>query len=109
MEQCQKLRAALNPAVNGGGELSYTEAARIWFRLIGLKDTIDLDLTKKLEVKTFLNRLLGLPVSIQCCLFDYFVAIHDKVIDMAKKSGEFDGGITQMNASKVYAVTQLTH
>ncbi len=48
---------------------------------------------KKVDVKKFLNRILGIPSLIQTSLFDSMADIMDQLIHAAKKLKEYDQGI----------------
>ncbi len=41
----------------------------------------------------FLNRILGLPVQLQNMLFSYFSDTLSNIIQQARRSGRWDGGI----------------
>ena len=45
------------------------------------------------NISKFLNRLLGLEVSLQNALFQYFTSTLDAVIQQAKRNGRYDEGI----------------
>ena len=47
----------------------------------------------------FLNRLLGLPVDLQNSVFSYFADTLHAIIAIAKRRGEYDGGIMDFGAS----------
>ena len=55
---------------------------------------------KGCTVKTFLNRILGCEVKIQNKLFDYFVAVLNSEIDLAKKENRYDEGINEIDLTK---------
>lgn len=56
-------------------------------------NTYSQDSDNKLKVEKFLNRILGMKVDLQNCLFDYFTEIMEAYINHAKRSGKFDQGI----------------
>lgn len=58
--------------------------------------TLDKDYT---QINRFLNRLLGMKVEVQNCLFDYFIEIMDTYIRFAKRSGEYDQGIMVLSSN----------
>ena len=45
------------------------------------------------NISKFLNRLLGLEVSLQNALFQYFTNTLEAVIQQAKRNGRYDEGI----------------
>ena len=55
----------------------------------------------KLEVKRFLNRLLGLPLREQGALFDLFAATLQGVIEAARRDGKYDEGIADLSGATV--------
>ena len=55
----------------------------------------------KLEVKRFLNRLLGLPLKEQSLLFELFTQLLDSVITSARKDGRYDEGIADLSGASV--------
>lgn len=48
------------------------------------------------NMKTFLNRILGIPVDLQNYLFSYFLETLDDCVDQAKRLGQYDLGIMGM-------------
>eukprot|EP00897_Mesotaenium_endlicherianum_P004024 jgi/Mesen1/364/ME000001S02675 len=54
-----------------------------------------------LRVDRFLNRLLGLALSDQKLLFDYFSAFFDWAVTQAKSEGTYDRGIVSLKASSI--------
>ena len=55
----------------------------------------------KLEVKRFLNRLLGLPLTEQTLLFDLFASTLQSVIEAARRDGKYDEGIADLSGASV--------
>ena len=55
----------------------------------------------KMEVRRFLNRLLGLPLREQNDLFDLFCATLSGVISAARKDGKYDEGIADLSGASV--------
>ncbi|KOO26177.1 hypothetical protein Ctob_004022 [Chrysochromulina tobinii] len=55
----------------------------------------------KMEVRRFLNRLLGLPLREQNELFDLFCATLSGVISAARKDGKYDEGIADLSGASV--------
>ena len=47
----------------------------------------------------FLNRILGLPVKLQNQLFSYFSDTLEAVVQKAKRTGHWDGGILDFGSS----------
>ena len=56
------------------------------------------------DVKRFLNRLLGLPLRRQNCLFRYFTRILDVLTANAKADGSYDAGVSDVSASSIRSV-----
>ena len=54
-----------------------------------------------MEVRRFLNRLLGLPLREQNELFDLFCATLSGVISAARKDGKYDEGIADLSGASV--------
>lgn len=54
---------------------------------------LDIDSVKKVDVKIFLNRILGIPSLIQSSLFDSMADIMDQLIHTAKRTRTYDQGI----------------
>jgi C-terminal domain on Strawberry notch homologue len=74
---------------------TFQDAAMGWLHSVGI-------VSKKFNqtaVKTFLNRILGLPTKNQQLLFDLFIANIDSTIAQAKKDDKFDVGIRQLPAA----------
>ena len=75
--------------------------------------TLDKD---ALDVLKFLNRILGMPVDLQNCLFQYFTDTLAAIVSQAKKSGRYDlsvlnlgSGLDEVKRKKVLSfVTRLT-
>ncbi|MGN0843851.1 MAG: strawberry notch-like NTP hydrolase domain-containing protein, partial [Kiritimatiellia bacterium] len=61
-------------------------------------NTLDLG---KLDVPTFLNRILNLRVDDQNRLFDDFMEIMRENIDLAKENGTFDPGLEKLQGHKI--------
>jgi len=53
--------------------------------------------SKKRKVRLFLNRLLGLRVSDQNVLFNFFTEHVNAIVENKKSEGTYDGGITVLN------------
>ncbi|VDO93835.1 unnamed protein product [Soboliphyme baturini] len=53
-------------------------------------------LEKDLNTFKFLNRILGLPVKTQNCLFQYFSDTLKEIIEQAKRDGRYDLGILDL-------------
>lgn len=60
---------------------------------------LDSDGRKKPDVRVFLNRLAGLPVTRQNYVFSLFLSTLDDVITSAKSSGEFEGTAEDITAT----------
>lgn len=56
---------------------------------------------EKMEVRRFLNRLLGLPLTQQNALFDLFCTTLEAVISAARKDGKYDEGIADLAGASV--------
>jgi hypothetical protein len=52
-------------------------------------------------VRRFLNRLLGLPIHRQNLLFNYFCAVLQADIRLAKAEGRYCEGLSDLPASKI--------
>ena len=61
---------------------------------------------EKLEVRRFLNRLLGLPLAEQSTLFDAFSTALAAGIAAAKREGKYDEGISDVSGSSVSLVEE---
>ena len=70
-------------------------------KYVGIGLTIDS--VQKIEVKMFLNRILGIPSLIQSSLFDSMTNIMDQLIYTAKKTRTYDQGIVVYKNSFVDA------
>ena len=68
------------------------------FALLGLADAKE---REKLEVRKFLNRLLGLPLREQGLLFEQFTTGLDNVVSAAKRDGKYDEGMADISGSSV--------
>jgi len=55
-------------------------------------------------VKTFLNRLLGLPVGFQNKIFTHFAAEVEEKIKLAKKNNEYDDAVVDIRGANVQLV-----
>ena len=85
-------------------ELNLLHAAKLWLNLVGLsvdelKDTPD----NKTEgvVARFLNRILGLEISRQQWLFDYFARYLELTIKAALRDGTYQQGIHSVAGRKI--------
>ena len=84
--------------------------ARFWLEMVGIhverKDTWTGGFGKARKggasVDRFLNRLLGLTVSQQSLLFDYFSALQAKLIADAKAAGTYENGVLEVRGRKVW-------
>ncbi|KAL1131058.1 hypothetical protein AAG570_012295 [Ranatra chinensis] len=65
--------------------------------------------TERRSLSRFLNRILGMPVNLQNCLFEYFTDTMDAIVAGAKKGGNFDPGILDVgsNARRLSVTTYL--
>ena len=59
--------------------------------------TLDKD---ALDVLKFLNRILGMPVDLQNCLFQYFTDTLAAIVSQAKKSGRYDFGALNLRSGQ---------
>ncbi|CDW58965.1 sno, strawberry notch 1 [Trichuris trichiura] len=68
-------------------------------------------LEKDINMTKFLNRILGLPVSAQNALFQYFADTLKEVVDQAKRDGRYDLGILDLGLphEKVKKVKTTTY
>ncbi|GMH33357.1 hypothetical protein BSKO_01191 [Bryopsis sp. KO-2023] len=53
------------------------------------------------DVRRFLNRLLGLPISTQTILFNYFAGSLEAEITMAKAEGRYSEGVSDLPGRKI--------
>jgi hypothetical protein len=60
------------------------------------------------NVKTFLNRILGMPVNIQNSLFEYFDSTLEFEIKLAKMEKRYDDGINVLDLSKRDIINETT-
>ena len=88
----ENVRAALDIKLShlqvGWGQ--YLEAADDALAAVGVGGA------KRPTVKTFLNRLLGLPVGMQNKLFSHFTALHEAAIKAAKDNNDYDDGVVDV-------------
>ncbi|KAL3911209.1 MAG: hypothetical protein SGPRY_008783 [Prymnesium sp.] len=91
------LKALLARAYEGvdGGE---AEAVCAALDQLGAADARE---REKMEVRTFLNRMIGLPVDGQKVLFEAFSERLGSVVWAARKDGRYDEGITDVSGSSV--------
>lgn len=68
---------------------------------------IEADNRKKADVRVFLNRLAGLPVTRQSFTFSLFMSTLDDVIKDAKATGEFEGTAEDINAEEIKITQEL--
>jgi len=90
-----------SPLLPGLGAADSTEATDQLaeaFALLGLADAKE---REKLEVRKFLNRLLGLPLREQGLLFEHFTTGLDNVVSAAKRDGKYDEGMADISGSSV--------
>eukprot|EP00629_Pelagomonadales_sp_RCC1024_P016933 CAMPEP_0119262942 /NCGR_PEP_ID=MMETSP1329-20130426/2499_1 /TAXON_ID=114041 /ORGANISM="Genus nov. species nov., Strain RCC1024" /LENGTH=1313 /DNA_ID=CAMNT_0007262627 /DNA_START=179 /DNA_END=4117 /DNA_ORIENTATION=+ len=73
-------------------EIHLLHAAKLWLSLVGIDVHEDQDKGKGCVAK-FLNRILGLEVSRQQYLFDYFARYLEKTIKAAVRDGTYATGI----------------
>jgi len=57
------------------------------------------------SISKFLNRLLGLPVHAQNCIFQYFSDIVTELTNQARIDGTYDLGIVDIGVGKQHLVT----
>ena len=67
--------------------LNYSQVQFLAEAKIALQGVDLMKADKKLEVKTFLNRLLGCPVEIQNSIFEYFGSAMENEKILAKREG----------------------
>ena len=72
----------------------------------GVTDGRDMD---KVTVKTFLNRLLGLPIRTQNLLFSHFAAELDEQIKKAKEEDKFDEGVVDLHGESLSVAAGYPH
>lgn len=58
------------------------------------------------KVETFLNRVLGLPITKQNAMFNHYVDIFNMVVTEAKESGMFDDGVVDLHGEDVKFVSE---
>lgn len=77
--------------------------APLWLSLVGIAvaDYENAGSGKKAVVPKFLNRILGLEVSRQQKLFDYFARTLEKMIRAAKRDGKYAQGIQTVDGRSV--------
>ncbi|GMI17748.1 hypothetical protein TrLO_g14850 [Triparma laevis f. longispina] len=85
----------------GKGEVRDTtfETARRALVQVGFEEGSDV--RQKADVKVFLNRIAGLPVSLQNLLFNLFSATLKEVIEDARKNGWYEGCVEDLFARKI--------
>lgn len=66
---------------------------------LGDKHAREIEKLPQLKVATFLNRLLGVPVREQQLLFECFARKFESLVRTAKKVGEYDLGIMQIESA----------
>ncbi|KAL3827622.1 hypothetical protein ACHAXA_000495 [Cyclostephanos tholiformis] len=62
---------------------------------------IEVGLTNDSNVKTFLNRIAGLDVARQTLVFSLFMSTLDDVIVDSKSTGEFEGSVEDVRATRI--------
>jgi len=85
-------------------EIDLLHAAKLWLSLVGINvDSYEDVDANKLEgvVSRFLNRILGLEISRQQWLFDYFARYLEKTIKAAVRDGTLHRGIGSMGGRVV--------
>jgi len=93
------------PRVPGG----FTKAARESLNAVGIANRIGrvgYNIPQKYysHVDQFLNRLLGLPLTEQSMLFNYFSETFDSVVMEAKSEGKYDDCIVALKAERISMV-----
>jgi hypothetical protein len=74
-------------------------SALIGVGLIRSSETGELSLDKDYaNIRKFLNRLLGMPIDLQCRLFQYFTDTFEAVVNQAKRSGRYEMGIFDLGS-----------
>ena len=81
-------------------------AAKLWLSLVGINVDDYGNGTYDGAVAKFLNRILGLEVSRQQYLFDYFARYLEKTIKAAIRDGEYQKGITTFQGRSVAFVSE---
>jgi len=83
--------------------LNFNVLCNIWLCDVDVNEGDFPSMGKKSQslVPKFLNRLLGLSLTKQRLLTDYFLNFVEVMIKSAKKSGKYDVGITNMNGRSV--------
>eukprot|EP00667_Euglena_gracilis_P001088 EG_transcript_1088 len=92
------LPAAYVSATGSSGDIAmhaFHDDLQLLLQRMGLVDDPGMD------VKKFLNRLLGLPVQSQGILFQYFLEVLRVVVVAAKQSGRFDGGVADIHGESI--------
>ena len=70
--------------------------ARVWLYSVGI------DVAEKVDVRRFLNRILGLEVDKQNLLFNLFLNRLDGITRIAKRDGTYDTGVKELTGGRVY-------
>jgi len=60
----------------------------------------DFELVRPLDIRKFLNRILGVPVDLQNRLFQYFTDTLATIVTTAKKAGRYDPGILDLGTEE---------
>ena len=83
--------------------VDFVYAARLWFKSVGL----DAPSRKGApSVGRFLNRLLGLTLTRQGLLFDYFAAMTDLAVRQARREGKYDEAVMELRGRTVKLVEE---
>ena len=84
-------------------QIHMLHGAPLWLSLVGIAvaDYENAGSGKKAVVPKFLNRILGLEVSRQQKLFDYFARTLEKMIRAAKRDGKYAQGIQTVDGRSV--------
>ena len=70
--------------------------SRVWLYCVGI------DVNDKVDVRKFLNRILGLEVEKQNTLFNIFVNRLDAITRTARREGTYDTGVKELTGRRVY-------
>ena len=87
-------------------KINLLHAAKLWLSLVGINVNDYREGQYTGTVAKFLNRILGLEVSRQQYLFDYFARYLEKTIKAAIRDGEYQKGITTFQGRSVAFVSE---
>lgn len=76
--------------------------SKVWLYNVG----IDVTGSDKIDVRRFLNRILGLEVEKQNLLFNVFLNRLDVITRSAKRDGTYDTGVKELIGGRVYEKTR---